>query len=309
MQDFNDKIIYKTHQHKIILVMWIIWWFLPIASIWLVVLYFTTKNYLYISLFLIVTFIFVFLYKLFFWKTSYFLITNRKIVIRARNGIFSRFNMALYYENIRDIAYSKNNILHYFLNYGTFFARSSAGAWNWDFEASYIPNIAEVYKIVNNFYIMTPEQRNQVNEEKQWQEEKLQQKKTENKGLTKKEILEKQKKILLDVRWIKELVELDDSDRRYIFEHEEDRNHWVYETIKKQVVFCVTHDSNLRDPDSAIVLKLWNKVVFPAVNFHELNLPSTVSSSPWLEVHNYLAKKFSAIEEYDATILIGFDLE
>ncbi len=311
MKDFNDKIIYKTHQHKILLIMWIIWIFLPIASIGWIIIYLTTKSYIYISIFVIIIFILIFLYKFFFWKTSYLLITNKKIVIRARNWLFSRFNMWIYFDNIQDIAYSKNNILHYFLNYGTFFARSSAWAWNGDFEARHIPNISEVYKIVNNLYIMTPEQRNKLNsvDFNQDNNTPTENKQEEIKKLTKQEIIDQQKNILLNIRWIKELIEINNEDRKYIFENEEDKNHWVYETVRKQVAFCITHDSNFRAPDSSIVLKLWEKVIFPAVSFHELSIPSAVSSSPWIKVHDYLSPKFKNLDQYDATLLIGFDLD
>lgn len=97
---------------------------------------------------------------------------------------------------------------------------------------------------------------------------------------------------------------LDGKDRKYIFEHEEDRNHGVHEALRKQVLFAATHDSTLRDPDEAIVLQSGEKVIFPSVKFHEIQRPSVISSSPGLTVHEYLVPKFQDFDDYDATLLI-----
>jgi hypothetical protein len=69
----------------------------------------------------------------------------------------------------------------------------------------------------------------------------------------------------------------------------------------------VTHDSSFRSADAPIVLKLWSKVIFPAVSFHEIKEKNTVSSSPWIEVHKYLSNKFKNLAPDDATLIIGFD--
>jgi len=74
----------------------------------------------------IIILVIFFLFDFYFWSKSYFIISNEKILIKVRNGIFSKYHMNIYYKNIRDMAYSKNNIMHYAFNYGTFFARSSA---------------------------------------------------------------------------------------------------------------------------------------------------------------------------------------
>jgi hypothetical protein len=125
----------------------------------------------------------------------------------------------------------------------------------------------------------------------------------------KDEIIAKEKQNLLSIQWIKEVYLLTDEDRKFIFSKEEERNHGVYESIKRNVVFCATHDSSFRDPDNAIVLKIWNKAIFPAVSFSEVRQKNTVSSSPWLEVHNYLIKKLNNYnDKEDATLLIGFDI-
>jgi len=81
----------------------------------------------------------------------------------------------------------------------------------------------------------------------------------------------------------------------------------VYESIKRDIVFCATHDSTFRDPDERIIIKLGNKIIFPTVGFHEIKQKNIVSSSPGIEVHKYLIKKLKNFHEDDATLLIGFD--
>jgi hypothetical protein len=51
------------------------------------------------------------------------------------------------------------------------------------------------------------------------------------------------------------VVLLDGTDRKNIFAVEEERNHGVFESLRKKVLFAATHDASLRDPDEAIVLK------------------------------------------------------
>jgi len=297
----QDIVLYKTHQHKIILFSNFLAHFF---KYWII----TSIIFIYFFLWIIlaqiasviIILIIFFLFDFYFWSKSYFIISNEKILIKVRNGIFSKYHMNIYYKNIRDMAYSKNNIMHYAFNYGTFFARSSAWA-TWDFEAKHIPKVEEVYTIINNLFLLNDDERKKVNSLSDLKENNI---KTEKKET----VIENEKKILESIKWIKEVIVLNDIDRKFIFSHEEDRNHWVYECIKRKVLFCVTHDSNFRDPDSLIVLKLGNKVIFPAVSFHEIKRPSTVSSSPWLDVHNYLIKKFNNPDDYDATILIGFDV-
>jgi hypothetical protein len=69
------------------------------------------------------------------------------------------------------------------------------------------------------------------------------------------------------------VVLLDASDRKNIFSLEEERNHGVFESLRKKVLFAAIHDSSLRHPDEAIVLKAGEKVIFPTVKFHEILRP------------------------------------
>lgn len=189
-------------------------------------------------------------------------------------------------------------------NYGTLFARSSAGAVG-DLEGRSIPHIEKVYKIVNYLHTLSEEERKQIKNLSDITGEKQE---TTIKKETLQEATQKEKKVLLSIQWIKEVVQLTDIDRRYIFEHEEDRNHGVYECLRRQVLFAATHDSTLRNPDESIVMKAGKKVVFPVVEFHEIKRKKVSSSSPGIEIHKYLVPKFQNLGEYDATLIIWFDI-
>ena len=113
---------------------------------------------------------------------------------------------------------------------------------------------------------------------------------------------------LLAIQGVKEVTVLNDADRVYLFENEEDRNHAVYETLKRQALLCLTHDASFRAPDAAIVHQRGEKVIFPAVSFNEVRGSRVVSASPSLKTHQYLIGKFKNPDAYDATVLVGFDL-
>lgn len=217
--------------------------------------------------------------------------------------------MAIHYGNIRDVAFSKNNILQYITWSGTIFARSSAAAVG-DFEAYWTPDIERVYKIVNYLHNLEGKERKKLDHideltdtMQQWrdiigwvpQE-------------TPADAVKKETEVLLKIQWIKEVIELSDADRRYIFEFEEERNHGVFECLRRQVLLAATHDSTFREPDEAIVMQAGKKVVFPVVKFHEIKRPKVSSSSPWLAIHEYLTPKFENVWEYDATLIIWFDM-
>lgn len=216
--------------------------------------------------------------------------------------------MSIHYKNIRDTAFAKNHILHYLLWYGTLFARSSAWAVG-DLEARSIPRIEKVYKMINALHNFSDEERKQITRLSQLTNpDEFSEPSTVEKVETIEEATQKEKQILLDIQGVKEVVVLSDTDRRYIFEHEEERNHWVHESLRRQVLFAATHDSTFRDPDEAIVMKAWEKVIFPVIEFHELKRKKVSSSSPWMDVHEYLVPKFKNFWDFDATLIIWFDI-
>lgn len=302
MEFDTEKVLFKTNQHIIVptinLFKWILIFALPISIIIFLISDFNL--YLFIFIFIILI-IWLIIYNLYFRKNWEFIITNQRISINVKNWFFSQYDLSIYFKNIKDIAYSKNNFISYLFNYWTFFARS----WwiEWDFQVQHIPNIQKIYKYINYIFTLSDEERKNLNYLSQseninpW-----------NINKTKEEIVEEEKINLLQIPWIKEVIQISWEDRKYIFENEEDRNHWIYETIKKDVVLCVTHDSLFRDADAPIVLTIWTKTIFPAVSFHEVNQKNTISWSPWIRVHNYLITKFKNTDWMDATILIGFDL-
>jgi len=308
MDNFSDKIIFKTKQHKIVLFLNFIKLFFISVIIFNIIWYFLFDLGLVILISIsIFIAILSFARVYFFWSKSYFLISNKKISQKVRNGIFSKFHMSIYFKNIKDIAYSKNNIMHYMFNYWTIFARSSAWA-TWDFEWPAIPDVEKIYKYINNIYLLSEEKREVLDsiDNLEWNFEVTKNDLQEKESY--EEIVEKEKKVLLDIQWIKEAILLTDKDRAYIFENEEDRNHWVYECLRKKVLYVITHDSSFRNPDENTVLQKWKKVIFPTVKFHEIKRDWVLSSSPWLKVHKYLEYKFNNLWEYDATILVWFDL-
>lgn len=126
-QIFEEKILYKTHQHWIIPVMnsikIIVLVALPIA----VATYFLSG---YSWLWTIILFVMVsavcIAYDHFLWHNSWLMVGNQKITLTVRNGLWSQYAMNIRYRNIRDSAVSKNTLLGHLLKFGTLFVRSSA---------------------------------------------------------------------------------------------------------------------------------------------------------------------------------------
>lgn len=299
----SSKVLYKVHQHWLVpwfkIFKWFLFFALPVSF---VVLFLSNYSVIFFLVSLILVSLLIFFYYHFFWSKSYFMIYNDKLAISVRNWFFSKFDMSLHFSNIKDTAYAKNNILHFAFDYGTFFARSAAWA-QWDFEAPNLPNVERIYKYVNFALSLNEIERQNltvVNDQIVTNHYKNQK--------SPKEIIDREIKVLLSIKWIKEVIALSEIDRQFIFEHEEDRNHWIYETLKRDVVLCFTHDDAFRDADAPIVLNRWSKVIFPPVSFHEVEEKNVVSSSPGLEVHNYLCKYFKNLDKDDATVLVWFDL-
>jgi len=145
---FDEKILYKTHQHWIVPVIgaikYIFIFTLPIA----VVTYFMSDySWLWtITVFLIIAII-VSAYEYYLWNHSWLFIGNQKVTLSVRNGIFSQFAMNVRYRNIRDCAVSKHSMWSFLFKYGTIFIRSSANEG--DFHANYVPKVGKVYALVN----------------------------------------------------------------------------------------------------------------------------------------------------------------
>lgn len=303
VMEITSKVLYKVHQHPLIMFFKIakamFAWALPLS---LIVLFVTNFSVILFSITFILLSAVIYYYYFFFWNNSYFLIYNDKLWISVRNWFFSKFDMSLQFRNIKDTAYAKNHLLHFTFDYWTFFARSSAWA-AWDFEAPELPGVEKIYKYVNFILSLNEIERYKLNslDDKIIADYYLNPKSPE-------EIISMEIDNLKKITWIKEVIKLNTEDRNFIFDNEEDRNHWVYETLKRDVVLCFTHDAAFRDPDAPIVIKNWSKVIFPPVSFHEIKRKNVVSSSPSLKVHNYLLKYFENLDKDDATVFVWFDL-
>ncbi|MDD2486810.1 MAG: hypothetical protein PHS92_00360 [Candidatus Gracilibacteria bacterium] len=295
----KENILYKTNRHPFFFWMQTFKWIFSLLMIGIAG-YFIFDSISVLLIFMILTVLFILLYRKIFWLNSYFYITNKKIALKVRNGFFSEYEMNLYFSQIKDMAYSKNNLFNYFLDCGTFFARSSGSEDDSGFTVNYIPKVKDIFNIISQLYSIPQEKREKISSIED----------IFNKDVitTKEQITKYELDNLLSIRGIIDGYVLSDNDKRFIFENEEDRNHGVYETIKREVVYCITHDSIFRDPDAPIVFKYGNKVIFPAIGFHEINRRMVVSSSPGMQVHEYLIKKLKVFNKDDATLLVGFDL-
>ena len=146
-QTFEEKILYKTHQH------WIIPAINSVKLIFLIALpisvftYFLVYSWLITScVFLIISGI-VIVYDHYLWEHSWLMIGNQKVTLSIRNWLWSQYAMNIRYRNIRDSAVSKNSVWWYFFKYVTLFIRSSAN--DGEFRASYVPKVGKIYALIN----------------------------------------------------------------------------------------------------------------------------------------------------------------
>ncbi|MDP6641824.1 MAG: hypothetical protein QGF74_00370 [Candidatus Nanoarchaeia archaeon] len=120
-----------------------------------------------------------------------------------------------------------------------------------------------------------------------------------------KDILESLRKI----EGLNHINLLNQEDKDVIINLEEEYNLGVSECIERDHVVVVTHNSNFREPERDIVINKEKQTVFPALDFPEVKAKEVVSSSPGINVHNYLRKRFDMkINGHHATLLIGFNL-
>jgi len=145
---FDEKILYKTHQHWIIACMKSIkYWIFVCLPIAVVTYFLSTYSWAWtLGVFFFLWGI-VGYYNYYLWKHSWIFIGNQKVTLSVRNGIFSQFAMNVRYRNIRDCAVSKHSMWSFLFKYGTIFIRSSANEW--DFHADYVPKVGKVYALVN----------------------------------------------------------------------------------------------------------------------------------------------------------------
>lgn len=155
--------------------------------------------------------------------------------------------------------------------------------------AEFVPQVEQVVQMINRMLPLTPEERKKqgVSGESGTVESEIQR--------------------LLTIPGIRDVYELSPDDKRFIFLNEEDRNHGVFEAIRRKHTVCILHTDTFRVPDAPIVYSAEGKVIFPPVPFHEIRRGNAVSGSPSGAIHAHLLKHFPAAEDSDATVLIGFD--
>jgi hypothetical protein len=301
---FEEKIIYKTHQHWIVLVMnslkLILYFALPAGILGF---FFSGLSWTWgLSIFFVVA-ILVSLYDHYLWHHSWLMIGNQKITLSVRNGIFSQYAMNIRYRNIRDSAVSKNSMLGYFLKYGTLFVRSSANEW--DFQAKFVPKVGKIYALVNALSRYSDDERariHSVEELHKLHQEKEFRPRSEPQDIT--HVIH----TLKATPGIIEVVELWSDARDHIRKNEEVRNRWVSDVLTRKYVIALTHDSSFREPTAPIVEKTsMGEVFFPAVSFPEVVWDAVISASPSPHIHEYLLRFFPYHEEDEATILVGWN--
>jgi hypothetical protein len=146
--NFEEKILYKAHQHWIIPVFWSIKLVSLIAVPMATIAYFLSGYSWWITVLVFVVLSAVLIaYDHYLWHHSWLMIGNQKVTLSIRNWLWSQYAMNIRYRNIRDAAVSKNSIWGYLFKYGTLFIRSSANEW--DFRATFVPKVGKVYALVN----------------------------------------------------------------------------------------------------------------------------------------------------------------
>ena len=146
--NFEEKILYKTHQHWIIPVINSLKLIILFAVPATIVAYFVSGYSWWItSLVFIVISGLLSAYDHYLWHHSWLMIGNQKVTLLVRNGFWSQYAMNIRYRNIRDSAVSKNSMWGYLFKYGSLFIRSSAQ--DGDFRAHYVPKVWKLYALVN----------------------------------------------------------------------------------------------------------------------------------------------------------------
>jgi hypothetical protein len=158
---FDEKILYKSHQHWIVPVFSIVKYiFLFACPVSFLVYFLSNYSWWWTILIFIVATFGIILYAYYLWNHSWLFIGNQKVTLSVRNGIFSQFAMNVRYRNIRDCAVSKHSMWSFLLKYGTIFIRSSANEW--DFHAHFVPKVGKVYALVNALSRYTDDERTEI---------------------------------------------------------------------------------------------------------------------------------------------------
>lgn len=302
---FEEKILYKVHQHWIVPLIQSIKLLIIIILPLTVVVYFSSN---YSMMWTIVGFVILSVvvlgYEHYLWHHSWLMVGNQKITLSVRNGIFSQYAMNIRYRNIRDCAVSKNSLLGFLLKYGTLFIRSTAAEG--DFTAYYVPKVGKVYALVNALSRYNDDERSSMDSIEALYNFHS---KTEFPGtVSQSDTVEKNIQSLKALGGITEVIPLDHDARKYIAAHEEIRNHGVHEVLRRKHVLCFLHDSGFRTASGPLTQKTaTGEVYFPGVPFPEATGNDVISASPSSTIHAYLLLFFPYATESEATVLVGWN--
>jgi hypothetical protein len=304
-QTFEEKILYKTHQHWIIPVINSIKLIGVVAIPAAIVTYFVSGYSWFITIWVGIAISAILIaYDHYLWHHSWLMIGNQKVTLSIRNWLWSQYAMNIRYRNIRDSAVSKNSVWGYLFKYGSLFIRSSSAEW--DFRATYVPKVGKIYALVNALSRYSDDERAWFDSIEQLhdyhQKSEFWSKSISHSGI------ESQKNILKNMKWVTAVIEIDSLVRTWTRDHEESRNHGIHEVLRRKHILALLHNSDFRSPTSPIAMKNANgEVYFPWVAFPEITGTNVISGSPSLAVHTELVKIFPDTDEFDATILIGWD--
>ncbi|GAB0174986.1 MAG: hypothetical protein HHAS10_08650 [Candidatus Altimarinota bacterium] len=302
---FEEKILYRAHQHWIVLAMNLLRYILYFSFPTGIIAYLILGSGIGGGIVFIIVSLVVIIYDHYLWHHSWLLIGNQKITLTVRNGLFSQYAMNIRYRNIRDSAVSKNNLLGYIFKYGTIFVRSSANEG--DFQAHYVPKVGKVYAIINALSRYSDDERATIHTIEELYAHH--QKSEFSQGSSQSMDINRAISTLQTIEGITEVIELSDEARKYIRNHEEIRNTGVLETISRDHVVVFLHNSHFRNPVEPIVTKNNSEeIYFPGIPFPEIQGKRVVSSSPGKKVHEYLLNFFPYHQTDDATVLVGWDV-
>lgn len=303
---FEEKILYKTHQHWIVLVSQscklIAYWAFPLS---LLTYFLSAWSWGWTTWVFFLTSLIVIGYDHYLWHHSWLLIGNQKITLSVRNGFFSQYAMNIRYRNIRDSAVSKNSMLGFLFKYGTLFVRSSANEG--DFQARFVPKVGKVYAIVNALSRYSDEERTHIHTIEELHAFH-QNKEFSHQNSAHSMSVEEARDVLKNIPGVTDVLELSVEAKTFIRSHEELRNIGVIETLARDHVLVFLHNDQFRDPAANIVEENAMKdVYFPSVPFPEIRGKRVTSGSPSKKVHEYLLQFFPYSDTMDASVLVWWD--
>lgn len=302
---FEEKILYKCHQHWIVPVLQSLKLLVFIIAPLTVIVYFVTNySVLWTIIWCIWISVVILWYEHYLWHHSWLLVGNQKITLSVRNGLFSQYAMNIRYRNIRDSAVSKHSILGFLFKYGSLFVRSSANEW--DFHAHYVPKVGKVYALVNALSRYWDDERAEIDSI-----EKLHNYHTKKEfswKITQNTLIDENTLRIKNIPWVTDVILLDQETIQSIRSHETIRNHGVHEVLRRSHVLCLLHDSAFRSPAGPITAHTASgEVYFPGVAFPEALGKDVISASPSTEIHTYLRQFFPYATDTDATVLVGWN--